>query len=625
MSIQRTAKNILKRGLTILFFLGLALICFGQDQNAELILQETNITFRSGRIITSENFEIQINNREAERLTEISIPFSRLTKVTKIEGCIKDINGVVIRRLQKNEITEKSSISDYSLYEDDYVKQFTLKHNVYPYRIWYSYEEQKEEFLSIDHWLPVMDLKTPTRRAVLKVELPIDYILSYQSQLTDSFRIDTTKTSVIRTWTVSYKNLIEPETSSPNVTSLLPYVIIVPREFKYELPGSLSSWLTYGEWENDLLKGLSDLSQSDKYIIQNLIEGESETREKVKKLYHYLQDHTRYINITVKTGGLKPYPASYVAENKYGDCKALTNYLKSILEAAGIKSYYTDVKAGEHIVHINRTFPSQQFNHVILCVPVKNDTIWLDCTSKMAFGYLGTFTQARDVFIVKEGSSHLTRTPQLSPEQVKESRKAVFHQDIQNQTIANFTNTYRGEKYEYYFALLNSVNIADRQQIFRNNIVKNGFELIDFNLASPPRDSSKILLTYSARSNKVYKTYGKDLLIEILPFALPRFEDPKKRKLAVQLDYPVFKSDSLEYEIPPEYKITGKLTNESINSEFGIYKVESRVKDKRVNIVKSFLLFPGTYSLDKYPGFYEFLKKVSEIENNDVIVTNKKF
>lgn len=625
MSFQRTAKNILKRGLTLLFFFCLALTCFGQDHDAELIMKETNITFKSGKLITSEKFEIQINNREAEKLSEISIPFSRLIKVSKIEGCIKDTNGVVIRKLQKNEITERSSISDYSLYEDNYVKEFTLKHNVYPYRICYSYEEQKEEFLSIDQWLPVMDLKIPTRKAVLSVESPIAYNLSYRSQFTDSFRIDTTKTSVIRTWVVSYTKLIEPETSSPIVTSLLPYVIIVPRDFKYELSGSLSSWLKYGEWENDMLKGLSDLPQSEKYIIQNLIDGSGDTKDKVKKLYHYLQDHTRYINITIETGGLKPYPASYVAENKYGDCKALSNYFKSVLEVAGIKSYYTDVKAGDHIIEVNKSFPSQQFNHVILCVPVKNDTIWLDCTSKMAFGYLGTFTQARDVFIIEEGHSHLTRTPQLSSFEVKESRKAAFHQDIQNQTIANFSNTYKGEKYEYYFALLNSVNIADRQQIFRNNIVKNGFELIDFNLASPPRDSSKILLTYSARSNKVYKIYGKDLLIEILPFAIPRFEDPKKRKLAVQLDYPVYKTDSLEYEIPSDYKITGKLTNESINNEFGIYKVETVVKGKKVNIVKSFLLFPGTYSLAKYPSFYGFLKRVSEIENNDIIVTNKIF
>jgi hypothetical protein len=283
------------------------------------------------------------------------------------------------------------------------------------------------------------------------------------------------------------------------------------------------------------------------------------------------------------------------------------------------------VNAGDKIAEIYKSFPSQQFNHVILCVPVNNDSIWLDCTSKMAFRYLGTFTSARDVFLVDEGRSHLTRTPELSYNDVKESRLVFLHQDSQNQTVADFRNTYRGEKYEYYFDLSSSVNEADRLQIFRNNIVRNGFELIDFNISAPPRDSAEILLTYSARSGKIYKAYGNDLIIDVLPFSVPQFEDPKKRKLPVQIDFPVYKTDSLVYDIPPDYKVPGKLTNQSITSEFGKYGVKYVTKDNQVSIVKSFLLFPGKYSLDRYSDFYKFITRVNQIENNDFIVTSKKF
>jgi hypothetical protein len=615
----------MERTITFLLFYCVGLSCLAQAPDAELISQETSISLKNEKLIKSINYEIQINNRDGEKFATISIPFSRLIKVAKIEASIKDTNGVIIRKLLKSELKEKSAISDYSLFEDNYVKEFTLKHNVYPYRICYSYEEQEEEYLSIENWLPVLDLKIPTRKAVLKAELPVGYKVSYRSQFTDSFRSDTTSLSVITTWVASYTNLIEPETSSPGLINLMPRVIIVPDEFKYDLTGSLGSWSKYGEWETNLLKGLSDLPPGEKYIIQNLISGVNDTKEKVKKLYYYLQDHTRYVNITIETGGLKPYPASYVAENKYGDCKALTNYFKSVLEIAGIRSFYTDVNAGDKIAEIYKSFPSQQFNHVILCVPVNNDSIWLDCTSKMAFRYLGTFTSARDVFLVDEGRSHLTRTPELSYNDVKESRLVFLHQDSQNQTVADFRNTYRGEKYEYYFDLSSSVNEADRLQIFRNNIVRNGFELIDFNISAPPRDSAEILLTYSARSGKIYKAYGNDLIIDVLPFSVPQFEDPKKRKLPVQIDFPVYKTDSLVYDIPPDYKVPGKLTNQSITSEFGKYGVKYVTKDNQVSIVKSFLLFPGKYSLDRYSDFYKFITRVNQIENNDFIVTSKKF
>ena len=195
---------------------------------------------------------------------------------------------------------------------------------------------------------------------------------------------------------------------------------------------------------------------------------------------------------------------------------------------------------------------------------------------------------------------------------------------IQNQTIANFTNTYRGGDYESYFYLSNSLNEADRKQIFRNKVVNGGYELIDFNLLVPPRDSAKIYLSFSARSNKVYKVYGNDLIIDVLPLSIPRFDDPQKRKLPVQIDYPSYCTDSLEYEIPMEYTIAGKLANESVNSEFGNYRIESSLKGKKVSVVKSFRLKSGIYSLDTYPDFYKFLTRVIDIESNNKIVSNKK-
>lgn len=382
---------------------------FAQNPNAELVYQETDIVIKSGKLYKNMTYEIKIYNRAGEKFTNVSIPYSKLIKISKLEAYVKDNSGAIIKRLQKGDITDRSAISDNSLYEDDFVKEFTLKHNSYPYSIFYTYQLQEAEFLSIESWMPVIDRIVPTKKAILKVEFPADYKISFKSQFTDTFRADTTDSLIKYSWETSYRNIIESEFFSPPVTSFMPQVIIVPDIFKYDQPGSFESWLTFGDWHNGLLKGLSDLPQSEKENILTLIAGISDTRAKVKKLYNYLQDHTRYINVTIETGGLKPYPASYVAENKYGDCKALSNYFKAVLECAGIQSYYSKINAGDPKTYIDKNFPSQQFNHIILCVPVQNDTIWLDCTSDESFNYLGTFTQDRDVFIIDKGRSHFTR------------------------------------------------------------------------------------------------------------------------------------------------------------------------------------------------------------------------
>ena len=96
-------------------------------------------------------------------------------------------------------------------------------------------------------------------------------------------------------------------------------------------------------------------------------------------------------------GGLQPFDAKTVFETGCGDCKALSNYMFSLLKLIGVRSYPAIVSSGTYIEPIFLEFPNfQQFDHAILCVPHLKDTIWLECTNqKIPFGFLGDFTDDR--------------------------------------------------------------------------------------------------------------------------------------------------------------------------------------------------------------------------------------
>src|SRR5690606_19691165 len=107
-------------------------------------------------------------------------------------------------------------------------------------------------------------------------------------------------------------------------------------------------------------------------------------KEKAKKIYEFMQAKTRYISVQIGIGGYQPYSAEEVDRLGYGDCKGLTNYMQSLLRVAGIESYYSIVYAGAFKRDIIPDFTSMQGNHVILCLPFKNDTTWLECTDKFS-------------------------------------------------------------------------------------------------------------------------------------------------------------------------------------------------------------------------------------------------
>ena len=139
------------------------------SQDAEVMRQETTIEIKKGILIKKHLWEVKINNKSGEKFTLVSLPYSGLVQVGNIEAMIMDREGKIVRKLDRGSISDRSDISNISLYEDSYVKEFTMRHNTYPYTLIYSYEEQENQFIRIDTWVPVLSIDVPTHEAELKL------------------------------------------------------------------------------------------------------------------------------------------------------------------------------------------------------------------------------------------------------------------------------------------------------------------------------------------------------------------------------------------------------------------------------------------------------------------------
>ena len=608
----------MKRLHAVISILVLSLSFCAASPPAEVLLYSTHVEATKQHITYRHVCKIRINSKQGEEYTTVELPFTGKNKPSNIRACITNRDGTIQKTLKKKEIEIKSNLSEFAFYENDYVAEFTLSHNQYPYIMEYSYTEKVDDYIHVISWSPVVSLNIPTNKASLEIICSDDFSINYISNLVEELPAEVLENGKRYTWNASYLEQVTKETKSPPIQNALPFVSVAPEEFSYVTSGKLNSWDSFGEWQKEILEGLQELPDREKSIVDDLLKDVSSEREKMRILYHYLQDETRYIYVGIDEGGLVPHPASYVCVNKYGDCKALSNYYIALLKHAGIKGYYTKVNSDLKVKKIYEDFPSQQFNHIVVCVPIEKDTIWVDCTSNEAFGYFGTYTQNRRALIVSEKST-LHNTPVLTPKDVLNRRTIDVYIKGENVDV-NFRNEFRGYNYELINQLINGYSESEIERIIREYIVEDGFELSDFELELLHRDSTVIKMRYEASNNSLYKQYGNDILLKVIPFNIPQFEKVADRTMPVQFDFPVNKLDTLRYHNSDiEFKLP---ENIDFQSKYGSFSAAYKKENNTLIVIRSIYLSSGYYSLSEYPEFFEFYKKIEKYNQKYIVVTN---
>lgn len=610
------------KSLSLLFFLLLIvpIRAVAQETDAEVLKYITTCVVDKDKLTQIDSITIQINNRAGDKYGEVEIPYSKDEKVSDIAAWIELPDGTKIRGLKKSEMVDKSAISDISLYEDHYKKCFQLKHNSYPYLITYTYKTSFRNYITLADWSPVYDTDIPTRTAKLKIILPRQFAYNTFTNRITAGKIDTTALNVILEWKASYDKPIKNEIYSQPETKT-PYVIVSPLYFQYGEKGSTKDWASFGNWQYRLITGLDVLPDEEKATVSALIHGIEDKREIIKTLYHYLQDHTRYINVSIGIGGLKPYPASYVAQNKYGDCKALTNYMKALLNYAGIESFYTVVHAGEQPKEIIKDYHGSQFNHAILAVPLNRDTIWLDNTANIyPFGYMGTFTQNREALLIDRDHSRLVRIPSMAKKENQVVSKIEFDCNVADQTFAMINISFKGRDYERFMELHSDLNNNEKDQIIRDYLSFDNCEVLNWELKKQDRDTARIALQAKLNLFKFLKPLGEEFYFSLYPVSLPPFTVPAVRTDPVVLPYPIFHTDTLIYKLPTGYEVKSQLEPASIKTRFGTYDLTMQVVDGKLSVVKQFVLFSGNYPLEQYPDFYNFIQSIKKEDRKGVII-----
>lgn len=593
-------------------------LTYGQVMN-----YKTKVVIDSdGKKITEKTVLIQINNKDENWLSHIELQHSPNQEFSVKYAYILDMEGNTLRKLKKKDFITRSNLSYQTFYQDDLITEFDLYWNQYPYRIEYTYTIKEKEYLYVAWWTPLIFKNATTIKSSLEVNLPSDFRVKFQN--TDNvtfneYEVDSRKTL---TWQSNMVSKPHDEIFSPGTEKLIPIVKLVPTNFNYGVHGNADSWSSFGHWLGKLNEGTDQLTLQEKLTIDKLVNGIKDRNEIIKAIYYYLQDQTKYVNIAIDVGGLKSYPASYVCENKYGDCKALTTYMKAMLKSTGIESFCTIIKAGEMDKEIDINLPSQQFNHMILMIPSEKDTIWLENTSStLPFNYLGTFTQNRYALVINGENSHLVKTPELSIDDVLVERNYNFLIRNNLEVKIDLDLILRGNSFENFRHFISQKDKeSENDEINRLHGIEN-FIIGNWNIIDFHRDSTSLNIDIDGISTSVLREIGEFKVINPLRIELPIFEKPKERKLEVVINVPINRSDKSIYDLQSfEEKEIQVPAGIRIENEYGKYYADFHRKNNQLVVNEKFTLYANKVSIDKYENLYKFINSINSYRKKTTIL-----
>jgi hypothetical protein len=356
--------------------------------------------------------------------------------------------------------------------------------------------------------------------------------------------------------------------------NFIPKVVLAPNKFQLDdYDGDMTSWKGFGEWYNKIYSNTSELSEERKLFYNNLVKDAKSNNEKAKILYSYLENNMRYVSIQLGIGGWRPFKASFVDDKKYGDCKALSNYLKSALDAVGVKANIVIIYRDYEYKNVDEKFPMHDFNHVILCIPQAKDTTWLECTSTtLPFASLDETTLNRKGMMVKDDGGVLVNTPKSNYINNSESYFTNIDVDVDGGAKVNTVYKSKGEDRDNLLGRFHDMKEDEKRRYFITGIEWKQPDII--NITTSPKTENPYVITATMEYEKIYsfkagsKYFFEPRLYPIFDEDIPETE---KRIRDYYFTYPYQSIDTTVYHLPANFSIETLPKDKIINHPFAAY------------------------------------------------------
>ena len=545
---------------------------------------------------------------------------SKSNQLISFKGQVTDASGNIIRKMKIKDL-KKTEYSPY-LAIDDYIMYLEYTPSSFPVTVTYEWElDCKDNLVEFPPFCPQTDYNVDVKRAAYHLaapqELGVRYAFKNISQPAEVYKnkagaqvISLEMTDIPRVKKIPYTRPIYDR---------VPIAYFAPSLFVYyETQGSLSNWKEFGMWQFGMLRGRDILPEDIRNEIHQLTDSLGDDRQKVEAIYNLLGKKTRYVAILFGIGGQRPASAIDVCSSGYGDCKGLTNFMRAMLQEVGITSNYTTISTRNR--QLLKDFASVgQMNHVILQVPIKNDTIWLECTNpQLPFGYVHGDIAGHDAIEVSRAGGRLVHIPAY-PDSTNLARNQIRLQ-LDGSGIADIdvSSVFYNLRMESRIPVYKMGRDEQKKAILRMLYAPQAeIDKSEFKMEGPV-----LSLDAHVRSKNYTTATGKRLFVPVCPIrrdtSIPAVDEERLEDFYIETGY--CDEDEIIITLPEGSEIEATPSDVIINESFASFHSIIKRKGSQIIITNRLLVKSGTYDKSSYSRFIEFMKKVNTAYGQKVVL-----
>ncbi len=629
--------------LCLLLLIGACHIAKAQDYNVLLIPdslrknadavvrnEEYYVEVKSlDEVLVKHKYAITILNENGDRFAHYYNTYTDREPLRNIDGNLYDAMGKRLKNVKRKDILDVAREEENTLMGDTRVKFHSWYWKDYPYTVEYEDEQELDQTLFLPSWDPVENAYRSVQNSRYTIVYPPNFKFRYkQINFTQAPQQSNDRNTTL-TWSLKNFKAVYNESLSPDLNKILPSVLVAATDFIYGgYRGSLGSWSDFGKFQLQLIKDRDVLPDNIKSDVHAIADKLVSREEKVNALYKYLQNNSRYISIQLGVGGLQPFDAKFVSERKYGDCKALSNFMVALLKEAGVPANYVIIGGGADIAsdYLIEDFPKSYFNHVICCVPNGKDSIWLECTNQTtSAGFMGSSTGNRKALLIAEDGGHVVNTPFYKASDNKQIRNVKAMIDTDGNLSAELRTDFSGTQEEEAHGLMYSATKEYREKYLNSTI---GLPTYRVEKNEYNEDKARIPVvhqTLNITSPNYASITGKRLFIKPNIFNKSSFKLSRDstRLYDINFKWAYLDIDTVNIILPSGYALEAMPKDVMLNNRFGSYSILYKVKDNNVLVIRTDERAATTFPASDYNDLVTFYDAIYKADRSQLVFVKK--